>query len=506
MFNLASKITQHLGSSKKQNNLVLTFGMAIFLTSSVAAESLLIKNVQIISGENPQVSEPMNVYIQQNIISYIGQDETIADHEINASGKYLIPGLIDTHVHLAGIPGLKDEDSLSKETVTKIKAQIPKSYLYFGFTTLLDLASEHDFIQQWNDPEYAPEAYYCSAVFIPNGYPLAWLDKDQQFAHPNADYMLFDPRQSTIFPSNFKQDQHTPSVIAQRIKASGAKCVKMFFETGFGALKNLPVPTIEMVNNMVAAAHALNMPVYLHGNSQQAYEFAQQTDIDTLVHGMWHWSTLKSASDKDINSFVKKFSATGIAVQPTMQVLAGEYELFNPDFFTQDNVKHAIPQELIAWYQTAAGQWMRTVMNEQFPPSVSDNAKHYQNIKDAYQQPIENNNRMTRQLQPHKVRLLFGSDTPSGPFYTQFPGVNGRLEMDRWIEAGLPLSVLFSSLTSNNAQALGMQDSIGTVAVGKKANLLLLEDNPLVSVKAYDSIVQVILNGNVITREKLSAQ
>lgn len=506
MFNLTNKIIQHLGSRKKQNDLVLTLSMAIFLTSSVAAESLLIKNVQIISGENPQVSEPMNVYIQQTIISYIGQDEAIADREINATGKYLIPGLIDTHVHLAGIPGLKDEDNLSKETVAKIKAQIPKSYLYFGFTTLLDLGSEQDFIQQWNAAEYAPEAYYCSAVFIPNGYPLAWLGKDQQFSHPNADYMLFDPRQADVFPTDFKLDQHTPNVIAQRIKTSGAKCVKMFFETGFGALKNLPVPTIEMVNNMAAAAHALNMPVYLHGNSQQAYEFAQQTNIDTLVHGMWHWSTLKSASDRDLNSFVKKFSATGISVQPTMQVLAGEYELFNPDFFTQDNVKHAMPQELIEWYQSAAGQWMKTVMNEQFPPSAGDDAKHYQNFKDAYQQPVENNMRITRQLQQHQVRLLFGSDTPSGPFYTQFPGLNGRLEMERWIEAGLPLNVLFSSLTSTNAKALGMQDSIGTVAVGKKANLLLLEGNPLVSVEAYDSIVKVILNGEVITREKLSAQ
>lgn len=67
--------------------------------------------------------------------------------------------------------------------------------------------------------------------------------------------------------------------------------------------------------------------------------------------------------------------------------------------------------------------------------------------------------------------------------------MNGRQEMDRWIEA-----------------VLRLEDSIGTIFVGKKANLLVLESNPLESVQAYDSIVKVILNGKVLPRQGLAAQ
>ena len=68
--------------------------------------------------------------------------------------------------------------------------------------------------------------------------------------------------------------------------------------------------------------------------------------------------------------------------------------------------------------------------------------------------------------------LLFGSDTPSDPTFANPPGLNGRLEMDRWMEAGVTPLQLFRAATVNNAQFFGLADQIGTVEVGKKADLL----------------------------------
>lgn len=76
-----------------------------------------------------------------------------------------------------------------------------------------------------------------------------------------------------------------------------------------------------------------------------------------------------------------------------------------------------MPQVLIEWYQSAVGQWMKTVMNEQFPQTDSDPAQHSQNIKNPYQRPMHINNRMAQQLKQNNIQLLFGSDTPSGSFY-----------------------------------------------------------------------------------------
>lgn len=113
---------------------------------------------------------------------------------------------------------------------------------------------------------------------------------------------------------------------------------------------------------------------------------------------------------------------------------------------------------------------------------------------------------MTADLNQRGALLQFGSDTPSGPFYRQFPSINGRLEMDLWLESGLSLSQLFSAMTSGNAKALGLAGQIGSVKAGLDADLLLLGSNSLQTVTAYDQIELVILKGKVMQRSELSAK
>jgi len=67
-----------------------------------------------------------------------------------------------------------------------------------------------------------------------------------------------------------------------------------------------------------------------------------------------------------------------------------------------------------------------------------------------------------------------------------------------------PLQV-FRAATVANAQALHLPE-VGTLAAGKRANLLLLTQDPTQTIEAYDHIVKVILGGQVIDREGLSAR
>jgi imidazolonepropionase-like amidohydrolase len=53
--------------------------------------------------------------------------------------------------------------------------------------------------------------------------------------------------------------------------------------------------------------------------------------------------------------------------------------------------------------------------------------------------------------------------------------------------------------------ALGLSQELGSIEVGKRADLLLLKDNPLVTVSAYDSIETIFLNGEPIARAALRA-
>jgi imidazolonepropionase-like amidohydrolase len=63
---------------------------------------------------------------------------------------------------------------------------------------------------------------------------------------------------------------------------------------------------------------------------------------------------------------------------------------------------------------------------------------------------------------------------------------------------------IFLAATIANAEALRLHD-VGTVQVGKRANLLLLREDPRVTIRAYDEIVKVILGGQVLDRAALAA-
>jgi imidazolonepropionase-like amidohydrolase len=102
-------------------------------------------------------------------------------------------------------------------------------------------------------------------------------------------------------------------------------------------------------------------------------------------------------------------------------------------------------------------------------------------------------------------RVLFGTDTPSAPTYANPPGLNGWLEMHRLADAGETAAQIFKSATLTNAQALNLDRDIGTVQVGKRANLLLLRQDPTQTIDAYAGIVKVILNGRVLDSSELAA-
>ncbi|MTI29594.1 hypothetical protein E1171_02110 [Cytophagales bacterium RKSG123] len=102
-------------------------------------------------------------------------------------------------------------------------------------------------------------------------------------------------------------------------------------------------------------------------------------------------------------------------------------------------------------------------------------------------------------------KILFGTDTPSSPTYGNPPGYNGYLEMIEMEKAGVPLGTILASATIENARAFNLERSYGSVEVGKKANILILNKNPLKDITAYNDISQVIMKGILLERDSPSA-
>jgi imidazolonepropionase-like amidohydrolase len=98
------------------------------------------------------------------------------------------------------------------------------------------------------------------------------------------------------------------------------------------------------------------------------------------------------------------------------------------------------------------------------------------------------------------VRILAGTDAPMPQVY---PGFALQKELELLVEAGLSPADALRSATIWPAEFLGMSDSIGSIATGKRADLLLLDGNPLSDISQTQCIRAVVLDGRLLLRADL---
>ena len=108
---------------------------------------------------------------------------------------------------------------------------------------------------------------------------------------------------------------------------------------------------------------------------------------------------------------------------------------------------------------------------------------------------------MIRRMAAAGVGILAGSDVSDEPFI--YVGASLHDELALLVEAGLTTLQALQSATLNPARYLEATDSLGTVAPGRLADLVLLDANPLADIKNTARIHAVVLNGRLLTRADL---
>ena len=102
--------------------------------------------------------------------------------------------------------------------------------------------------------------------------------------------------------------------------------------------------------------------------------------------------------------------------------------------------------------------------------------------------------------------LIFGSDTPGVDGFGNPTGAEWEgLSCKTGPTPVLHLALILRAAMLDNAIALGLSHELGSIEVGKRADLLLLEENPAYERQRYDSIETIFLNGEPIAREELRA-
>jgi imidazolonepropionase-like amidohydrolase len=482
------------------------FVLIAFATPATPAAELLIENVTVISPEQAQPLPNRHVLIRDGRIVSVGQQRIAAKadtRKVDGSGKFLTPGIMDSHVHVsdaAGVPPLSDDPAIVALREAYFRQQ-PRSYLYFGVTQVLDLMSFRDGLKTFESQPARPDLFHCGAAPVLDGYPTAMIPQPVRYqAFPDYVYEPANAKEHPL-PAGANEAEHTPEAVVERAAKGGARCFKIFIEDGFGPSSDWPLMSKETLARVRAATRKHKLLLIAHANALDMQRIALDVGVDVLAHGLWNWGEYdgQQGMPAPIAEHLRKLHAKGIGYQATLRVLPGTADMFREDTLKDPIYAKVVPPAVLAWYATEPGQWFKQIMREGAGASADTKIAH------GWLKQNEQGMRAVRYMNELGHPLLVGSDTPSAPTYGSQPGYDTYREMRLLAQSGVPLPTIFRAATINNARQFGLDKDYGTVEAGKHANLLLLTANPLETMRAWTQIEKIILHGEVIERETLTA-
>jgi imidazolonepropionase-like amidohydrolase len=468
----------------------------------VVDQGIVIENVTLISPERTTPLLRADVVIRDGRIVEVGTNLVAGPYarRIGGSGRFLIPGLIDSHVHVGHSAAL-DDDAIGAhpELWAAYRAQVPRAYLAFGFTSAVDLDTTVTDQAWFEGTRLHPHFYSCGrGIKVATGYMAFNVPVPSS---PNFPNLVYEPKEADHWPKSLKPGDYTPERAVSRAADAGAICVKAFVESGFGIF-NWPYLHTETLQKVRAVAKERKLVLIVHANSVDSWQSALDAHADIIAHGLWVWpgDFGNSAPPPAASNVIAAASRLKTRVQPTMQTVAGERAMVDPVLLADPRLTMALPPGVIAYLRSAEGVKARNALLDNYrkaspPPGFETLLKT----------TIERTRATFKIMLQEHVALIFGSDTPGVDGFGNPPGLNGRLELQNWADAGAPLKLILRAATLDNAIALGLAHELGSIEVGKRADLLLLKENPLTNVSAYDSIETIFLDGEPIAREDLRA-
>ena len=494
-------------------SLALSFGLCVASPAQksdhkVVDDGMVIEDVTLISPERSSPLPHASVVIRDGRIAEIAIHLVAGPHakRIDGHHRFLIPGLIDSHVH-AGELAMLDDDAIAAhpELLQAFRAQVPRSFLAFGFTTLVDLNLRSTTLAWFNTARLHPGLFHCGpAVHVVGGYGALQIPRNAGEA--DAANVVYESARAKDWPTTLDPRDYTPARAVDRVVASGGICLKTFIEPGFGGARHWPVPSDVTLNALREETRRRGLVLVIHANADDTWRAALRAHADVIAHGLWHWpgDQLDSTPPQVAIEAIKAAALAGVGVQPTLQSVYGDESIFDESILNEERLKEALPEVLIRYLKTSEAQAARAATANEYRQAIRQwlgpSAPAPQVVMSIAPKRAS---AALRIMLEDKVKLLFGSDTPSNDGIGNPPGLNGRFELARWSEAGVPLERILRSATLDNAAAFGFSGKLGSIEVGKQADLLLLRENPLKTISAYDTIEVVFLNGNPIARTSL---
>src|ERR1700730_3276354 len=174
-------------------------------------DGTVIENVTLISPERVNALLHADVVIRNGRIAEIGTHLVAGPRvrRIDGSGRFLIPGLIDSHVHVGHSAALDDEAiDAHPELWAAYRAQVPRAYLAFGFTSVVDLDLTPSDQAWFESTPLHPRFYNCGrGIKVAGGYGAFRVPLSSSPSFPN---LVYEPQEAKHWPSSLKPTDYAP--------------------------------------------------------------------------------------------------------------------------------------------------------------------------------------------------------------------------------------------------------------------------------------------------------
>ncbi len=442
---------------------------------SAEQADLIIRQATVVDVEHARTQPNQSVVVRGADIVAVGEDKAIArqwraPRQVDAKGRYLIPGLWDMHVHFGGGPELIEEN----------KALLPL-YIAHGITTIRDASGDLPAqVLQWRgkirDGSLMGPQLFTSGAKIEGVKPV-WkgtievgnqADLDAAFVRLKEDKVDFVKiTDSTLSPDLFLAAVR--GARANGLRASGhipmALTVQQAVDAGISSIEHLDYAYKAGVKNEaeIAAAFADKRIDRAEANRQLDAGFDPATAMAAY----------------------RGFAAKGVYVTPTLN---GGRIL---DFLDQDDHANDPYLAYIGPKLQATYAWRVERAAKATPAQIEARHREYHQV--AAVLPM---------LQQAGVTIMAGTDAGFLNAFN-YPGIGLHDELSLFVKEGLTPAQALSAATRAGPSWFGMLDRYGGIAAGKAADMVLLDANPLQDITATRRIDTVLLRGQVYDRKAL---
>ena len=435
---------------------------------------LAIRSATIIDVKTGKLLNNKIILVTKDRISAVVDEEKhplfTTTKTFDAKGKFIIPGLWDMHMHFGG------GDTLIEENKNLLAL-----YLANGITSIRDCAADiSSSVLQWrkevSQGKLQGPTIYTSGPKL-EGYKSIWIG-DLEIDNSKELQLALDSLQKLkVDFIKITDNTMKPALYLESVKESRKR--------GWAITGHIPAPlTLSEVSDAGLSA-VEHISFMLRAGSAQEELFSKKIGAGGMTAKEYNQLLLKNFDTARAMKIYKHLAKNKTAVVPTLSISFATAYL--------DQVDHSKDPEL-----AYIGQGLKNTYNWRIERAAKDDVAAV-----AYRhEVIERAAGLLPILQKSGMTILAGTDAGYLNSF-DYPGFGLHRELTLMVKYGLtPLQALQASVI-NGPVFLGKGNEYGSIASGKKADILILDSNPLIDIQSTQKINALITKGKLLDRQSL---